>query len=269
MIHEKLYIDILNAVSVRTAQGAWVRMYVNGKPYGFYLMVEDIELPFLRETIHHGSSEPEELGSLYKMMNLESTGQEATMQYVGTKTKDYKFVDNTKEEIYTNKNLGANPENEPMAQLIAFFNDLHDYDPKLSNGVAFWNSRLDLDGFLRCMAMEYLGGNWDAYWFSGNIYFMYFNLIEAKWQFIPTDFDRTFDDGKFPDVLTTYTKFAAHKLAILGNDHPLVTKLIYENKDINALFQQIFLGIIHGVFNPEILEPRINTYEKMIADEVN
>ncbi|KAG0349368.1 hypothetical protein BG005_011023 [Podila minutissima] len=270
MIREKLYIDVLNAVGVRNTEGAWIRVYVNGKPYGFYLMVEDIELPFLRRTIHHGDAMPRELGSLYKMANLRNPNEEATMKYVGPRTADYKPKSRLdEEEIYENQNLGANREEEPMAQLIAFFKDLRDYDPKLSGGVEFWNSRLDLEGFLRCMAMEYLGGNWDAYWLSGNNYFMYFNPTESKWQFIPTDFDRTFGGGKIEDgkprnMVTAYKKFADHKSA---NDYPLVNKLIYMNNEINARFEQILLHIVNKVLNSEVLESRIKVYEKMIEDE--
>ncbi|KAG0274178.1 hypothetical protein BGZ96_004445 [Linnemannia gamsii] len=274
MIREKLYIDILNSVGVRTTQGAWVRVYVNGKPYGFYMMVEDIELPFLRGTMHHGSSAPRDLGSLYKMSNLHTTEkeEEATMQFAGSKTANYN------NEVYENKNQGDNTNDEPMAQLIDFFKDLQDYDPTLSGGIEFWNTRLDLDGFLRSMAIEYLGGAWDGYSIAGNNYFMYFNPTEARWQFIPTDFDATFSVlGKHADVLTTlttlttpttYKEFSAHRLVIPGKDHPLVTKLIFLNKEISARFGQILFDIVSKVFNPKVLEPRIDAYEKMIADEV-
>ncbi|KAG0060930.1 hypothetical protein BGZ92_006611, partial [Podila epicladia] len=204
------------------------------------------------------------------MANLPDSHEKATMKFVGPNTADYKpkppRLD--EEELYEKQNLGANPENEPMAQLIAFFKDLRDYNPQLSRGVEFWNSRLDLEGFLRCMAMEYLGGNWDAYWLSGNNYFMYFNPTEGRWQFIPTDFDRTFggeaSDGKPDNMVTTYDNFADPKSV---DDFPLVNKLIYENKEIKARFEQILLRIINGVLNPEALEPRINAYKDMIADE--
>lgn len=266
MIREKLYIDILNAIGVRTTQAAWVRVYVNKKPYGFYVMVEDIEPPFLRGTMHHGNIQPMQLGSLYKLCDTRRPipEDEATLQFAGSKTTDYN------ENVYENQNLGTNPTNDPMAQLILFLQDLHNRDPTLPGGVDFWNSRLNLDGFLRCMAMEFLGGTWDAYWYTGNNFFMYYNPTEAKWQFIPTDFDSTFSDGNRADVLTTpYKEFAKGRLARPGKDHPLVTKLIYEDQEIKAFFEQILLRIVNGVFNPEVLEPRINAYEKMIADEVN
>ncbi|KAF9346455.1 hypothetical protein BGX26_002023 [Mortierella sp. AD094] len=261
MIREKIYFDVLDSIGVKTTQGSWVRVYVNGQPFGFHLMVEDIETPFLRGTVHNGSSEPKDLGSLYQM-GSHVIGQEATLQYNGSLTADYN------PEIYSNKNRGANTKDEPMAQLISFFKDLQEYDPTLPGGIKFWNSRLDLDAYLRTMAMEYLAGAWDAYWWKGNNYFMYFNPTEARWLFLPTDFDSTFSDGGLADVLTTYKKFAAKRLARKGKDHPLITKLIYKNVEINARFEQILLSIVNGVFNPSVLEPRINAYEQMIQDEV-
>ncbi|KAF9307738.1 hypothetical protein BG003_000269 [Podila horticola] len=265
MIREKLYIDILNAIGVRTTQGAWVRVYVNGKPYGFYLMVEDIEPPFLRGTMHHGNIQPVQLGSLYKLCDTRPipAEDEATLRFAGSKTTDYNKT------VYKNQNLGANPMNDPMAQLILFLQDLHNRDPTLPGGVDFWNSRFDLDGFLRCMAMEYLGGTWDGYWYTGNNFFLYYNPTEAKWQFIPTDFDSTFSDGNRPDVLTPYKEFAKGSLARPRKDHPLVTKLIFKDQEIKALFEQILLRVVDEVFNPDVLNPRINAYEKMIADEVH
>ncbi|KAF9376485.1 hypothetical protein BGX21_003477 [Mortierella sp. AD011] len=261
MFREKLYFDILDSIGVKTTQGSWVRVYVNGQPFGFHLMVQDIETPFLRGTVHLGSSNPKELGSLYQM-GSHVLGQEATMQYNGSLTADYN------PEIYSNQNLGDNPKKEPMTQLISFFKDLQEYDPTMSGGIKFWNSRLDLDGYLRAMAMEYLTGNWDAYWWKGNNYFMYYNPVEARWLFLPTDFDSTFSDGGLADVLTTYKNFAAKRLARKGKDHPLITKLIYKNKDINARFENILLTIVKKVFNTKTLEARINAYETMIQDEV-
>ncbi|KAG0044164.1 hypothetical protein BGZ83_010584 [Gryganskiella cystojenkinii] len=262
LIREKTYIDILNSVGVRAAQGAWVRVYVNNKPFGFHLMVEDIEEPFLRTTFHNGNKDvPKDLGSLYQM-GSHVGGEEATMLYLGPNTTNYNPL------IYENQIRGDNTKAEPMAQLIKFMKDLQEYDPSLPNGIKFWNTRLDLDGFLRSMAMEYLAGAWDSYWWKGNNFFMYYNPVEARWQFIPTDFDSTFSDGGRADVLTTYKKFAASRLRRSGKDHPLITKLIYKNQEINAQFEKILLTITQQVFTPKVLEPRIDAFEKMIVDEV-
>ncbi|GJJ69244.1 spore coat protein H [Entomortierella parvispora] len=261
LIREKTYGDILNAIGVKASQAAWVRVYVNNKPFGFHLMMEDIEEPFLRTTIHKGQQVPKDLGSLYQM-GSHVVGEEATMLYLGPNTTNYN------PETYENKIRGDNTKAEPMAQLIAFMKDLQEYDPTLPNAVKFWNTRLDVDGFLKAMVMEYLAGAWDSYWWKGNNFFMYYNPVNARWQFIATDFDSTFSDGGRADVLTTYKKFAASRMRRSGKDHPLVSKLIYKNKEINALFEKTLLTVTQKVFNPNVLNPRLDAYAKMIEDEV-
>ncbi|KAF9433570.1 hypothetical protein BGZ76_009264 [Entomortierella beljakovae] len=261
MIREKLYIDNLNALGVPSIQGAWTRLYVNGKPFGFYLMVEDISAPYLRTTVHGGDSTPADLGSLYEM-GTHSLTEEATLQYTGSNTSDYN------PEIYSNENLGNNTKQEPMAQLITFFKDLQDFNPTSAGGIEYWNSRLDLDGYLLSMAMEYLGGMWDGSWWRGNNFFFYFNPTQGKWQYLPTDFDRTFSDWNKIDVDTTYRNFAATNLARPSFDHPLITKLIYKNKDINARFEKLLNHAVKRLFNPRVLNAKINAYENFIQDEV-
>ncbi|KAK3840983.1 MAG: coth protein-domain-containing protein [Linnemannia gamsii] len=256
MIREKLYIDILNAVGVSSYQGSYVRVYVNGKPHGFYLMVEDIEEPSFVSTIHHGDKKA--LGSLFQM----GSGHKATMVYKGPRTANYDPM------VYENKIRGDNPKDEPMQQFIAFMKDLKDWNPAAAGGVAYWNQRLDLDGYLRSMALEYLAGAWDSFWWRGNNYFMYFNPQRKVWQFIPTDFDHTFTSDSHPDVDTTYKKFAQSRLRNGSKNHPLVTKLIYKNKDINKQFENTLLTISRGVFNNKALDARINAYETQIKQDV-
>ncbi|KAF8930748.1 hypothetical protein BGZ47_000406 [Haplosporangium gracile] len=254
MMREKLYLDLLNSVGVTTSQGSYVRVYVNGKPHGFYLMVEDIEKPFLLNTIHHGAiSDKKALGSLYQI-GL----REATLLYNGPSTADYG------PRVYVNKISG--PEDEGMQQWISFMKDLQDWDPASPGGIAYWNQRLDLDGFLRSMALEYLTGAWDASWRRGHNFFMYYNPQRKVWQFIPTDFDHTFNSGNRPDAHESYKKFGESHLD--HADRPLVNKLIYQNKDINQLFEAILLTITQDVFNSRVLDARIDAYEKQIEQDV-
>jgi hypothetical protein len=66
MMREKLYIDMLNSAGIPTQQGAWVRLFINNKPYGLYLMVDDIKKSFLKQTVHQGNGNIER-GSLVQM----------------------------------------------------------------------------------------------------------------------------------------------------------------------------------------------------------
>ncbi|KAF9568134.1 hypothetical protein EC968_002992 [Mortierella alpina] len=258
MMREMLYLDILNSVGVATYQGSYVRVFVNGKPHGLYVMVEDIEEPFLMNTIHQGTiKSKKELGELYQM----GSGFEASMVYNGPHATDYG-------KIYLQKIRGENPKNEPMKHFIALMKDLQDWNPHQAGGIAYWNKRLDLEGFLRSMAVEYLAGAWDAAWWRGHNFFMYFNPQRKIWQFIPTDFDHTFSTGNRPGVDTTYRMYNQGEVNGKLTDHPLVTKLIYQNKDINKRFEKILLTITEGVFNNEVLDARIDAYAKQIEPDV-
>ncbi|KAF9979326.1 hypothetical protein BGZ73_000020 [Actinomortierella ambigua] len=259
MIRERLYMDLLQAADVTTYQGSYARLYVNGEPHGFYLMVEDLEAPFLMNTIHNGEIQDKaQLGSLFRM----GSGSPAPLVYKGRRTSSYKEV------VYTNKVLGDNPAKDPMKQLIAFMKDLEEWDPASADGIAYWNERLDLEKYLRSMALEYLTGAWDSSWWRANNYMMYFHPTEHRWWFLPTDFDSSFGSADKADVATTYRHFAQTRLQRKNKDHPLVTKLIYKNKDINQRFETILATITHKMFNNRALDPRIDAYEKQIQEDV-
>ncbi|KAG0314631.1 hypothetical protein BGZ97_009087 [Linnemannia gamsii] len=259
MIREKLYLDILNSVGVSPYQGSYVRVFVNGKPQGFYLMVEDIEEHSIMNNVHHGTiTDKKALGSLYQM----GSGHKAALLYRGPRTDDYNH------DIYENKIRGKNTKDEPMKQFIAFLKDLRDWNPASAGGIAYWKQRLDLDGYLRSMAVEYLAGAWDSFWYRGNNYFMYFNPESKVWQYIPTDFDHTFSSGNKKDLNTTYKKFAQKRLRGGSRVHPMINKLIHKNKDINKQFETTLLTITRGVFNNKALDARINAYETQINQDV-
>lgn len=189
---------------------------------------------------------------------------QADLRYLGATSNDYP------KDVYKMKTLGANPIDAPMTQLIQFMKDLADFDVASTSAIKYWNARLDLDGFLRNMAMEYLAGSWDAYWYSGSNYFIYFNPTlgeepnKGRWQWISTDFDGTFGDGDPTDILTTYQAYANFD----GHDRPMISKLILANKDINARFEQILRETVGWAFKPEGLFPRLDAYERMLAWDV-
>ncbi|KAG0365652.1 hypothetical protein BGX24_004014 [Mortierella sp. AD032] len=260
MIREKLYIDILNSVGVPTTQGSYARVYVNGKPLGLFLMAEKIEAPFLMNTVHHGEiKDMSALGTLYQINSGKSgTGRWAALTYLGSSTADYDLA------LYKNQFINGKPSDEPMKQLIPFMKDLQDWNSASTGGVEYWNQRLDLQGFLRSMAVEYLTGAWDSFWWRANNYFMYFNPQRNVWQFLPTDFDHTFTNGNREGVETTYKKFGQTPPV----KFPLVDKLIHENKDTIREFENILLAITNGAFNKAVLNPRINAFVTQIEQDV-
>ncbi|KAG0074694.1 hypothetical protein BGZ93_000393 [Podila epicladia] len=255
MMREKLYIDMLNSAGIPTQQGAWVRLFINNEPYGLYLMVDDIKKSFLKQTVHGGDAAIQR-GSL---VQGNAFVKKADLMYEGPMSKDYD------PDCYVSQNLGTNPTDDPLKELISLMSDLKSFDPATPNAVQFWNeTRLDLDGVLRNMALEYLGAAFDNYWMSASNYFIYKNPTmgpTGKWQWLPTDFDGTFGNGSPKSTVDTYKNWYDFK----DGDRPLVSKLILQNKEINALFEQVLKELVSTAFKPEALVPRIQTYNKMLS----
>ncbi|KAF9089557.1 hypothetical protein BGX23_006589 [Mortierella sp. AD031] len=258
MLREKTYIDLLNSAGIPTQQGQFVRLFVNNQPYGLYLMVDDIKKSFIKQTIHGG--DPTVVPGSMIQMNAPVTTQQADLIYKGPTNVSYDA------SVYSNVNLGNNPITDPLTQLITFMKDLQDFDPvATADPVGYWNNtRLDLDGFLRNMALEYLTGAYDNYWMSGSNYFMYFNPklgASGKWQWVPTDFDGVLGNGYPTSTQSSYQTW----VNLATNDHPLVSKLILKNTAINALFEQTLKELISTAYKPEVMFPRIMAYNQMLS----
>jgi spore coat protein CotH len=51
---------------------------------------------------------------------------------------------------------------------------------------------LDVDGFIKCLALTALTGNYDSYWLYGHNYRLYRHPDTRRWVYLPYDFDLTF-----------------------------------------------------------------------------
>ncbi|KAF9429533.1 hypothetical protein BGZ94_010373 [Podila epigama] len=258
MMREKLYVDILNSLGVPAQQAAYVRLFYNKKPIGLFVAVEEMKKHWIKKVLHPEVKKVKP-GALWKMNSC--CGHEGNLEWLGPTSKSYVIGD-----IYKNILPGTNPPNDIMKDLIAFMKDLKDYDPKkVADPIAYWEKRLDLDLFLKAMAMEYLTGSWDSYWNAGSNYQIYNDPVTGKWTWLPTDFDDTFGtsfEGKIASYRTIPKKNAK------GFESPLAQKLIMETPQINARFEQILKDIVNYVFKPDALTPRLDAYKTMIEEDV-
>lgn len=265
MIREKLYIDLLNTIGVPAPQASYVRLYFNQKPVGLYVAEEVMKEHWVTNILHSESVRKVKTanagkfktGSLWKMDA--DDGLKADLLWKGATTKSYK------EEvghIYKNLLPGSNPKNDEMRDLIKLMSDLKSFDPKTEKDpIGYWGKRLDLDVFLRAMAMEYLTGYWDGYWTSGSNYQMYNNPVTNLWTWLPIDYDDTFGSS-YSGQIESYSKFR------VKTESPLVQKLILESPQIRAHFEATLKDIVGYVFKPQALMPRVLAYKDMILNDV-
>ncbi|KAF9975732.1 hypothetical protein BGZ73_000534 [Actinomortierella ambigua] len=259
MMREKLYVDLLNDIGVPAQQTGYIRVFWNNRPIGLYLAMEEMKENWIRKVLH-----PEvqnvKIGSVWKMNSYD--GKTANLGWLGPTTKSYIIGD-----IYKPVVKGVNaPKNDVMKDLIEFMKDLKDYNPKTTKDpVAFWEQRMELDTFLKSMAMEYLTAAWDAYWQSGSNYQMHHDLVTNKWVWLPMDFDDTFGNS-FGGDMESYKKLSRKNNK--GQESFLVSKLILDTPTINQKFEEHLKTITSTVFKPQAINPRLDAYVRMIEEDV-
>ncbi|KAF9159270.1 hypothetical protein DFQ26_006741 [Actinomortierella ambigua] len=270
MMREMLYSKCLEKLGVLASEASWVRVYVNNKPQGLYLMMQDIEDDFIMNTIHQGTiTNKTELGSLYQM-----TQAEAPMAYISDNAADYGEIYDTKFSMNVGKKepggkkdpkKNAERDAKKLERWITFMKDLHVFQSDNKDPVAYWSDKLELQSYLVAMVMEYLTGACDLFMRRGHNYAMYYNSKTSRYHFIPMDFDLTFNNcpKDRPNPELSYEKWVPE-----GAVRPLVTKLIYNNEIIKKEFEKVLFTVTKKLFNPRVLFPLIDAYAQQIKAEV-
>jgi len=150
---------------------------------------------------------------------------------------------------------------------------------------------------LRALALEYLAGHWDSYWFLTTNFITYhpaeetegvkYSYTKYKYYFIDQDFDQTwgigmdqqFDPLNFPKK--SYKDYVNLDWANLNNDsydshtRVIVDKLIgCDSQDRDAtcttrtFFESHLKSIVQHIFNPVALGGRIDAYKERLRPEV-
>lgn len=148
---------------------------------------------------------------------------------------------------------------------------------------------LELDTLYKALALEYLAGHWDSYWFHSNNFVTYHPAEESnKYYFIDQNFDKTWgimmdeslDPFHFPEK--SYKDYVGLDWANLNSDNSrdsytriIVDKLIgCDSKDKDAKcttksnFESHLKSIVQHIFNPVALEKRIDAYKERLLPEI-
>jgi hypothetical protein len=159
MVREALGYRVYQAAGVMVPTAGYVRLTVNGQPYGLYLNLESPDAQFLQR--HFGDHD----GILYE----------------GAYGVDLRPGDPPKFQLHE----GADPERATLETLVRAVDAPGD-------GIFYGDSALvDTASFVHMMAAGVLLDDWDNYAASNN-YRIYWHSAARRWFFIPTGIDQTF-----------------------------------------------------------------------------
>lgn len=177
--------QLANEFGLPTARTHYAGLTINDVFYGVYIHVEQIDEVFVKSRFSDNS------GNLYKCL------WPADLTYRGNDPDLYKFQSNGRRtyDLKTNRSID---DYSDIANFISVLN-------LTSNGnfVSSIQEVLNVNGYLKALAVEVAIGHWDNYWFNKNNYYLYKNPATGKFEYLLFDLDNTHGiwwDGIQPNV---------------------------------------------------------------------
>ncbi len=262
MISEAFTHNLYQEADVLVAKASYAVIYLKiGDTlvnYGFYTLIEPIDSEFLKR--HFKSDLALDYGDLYKVTDVMTEGSLDLdyNDYIGVGNDSVRYT----YSLRNNTLDGTRRTFEPFEEFVEAINDF-DYFKE------HYNDIIDIDMFLRYLAISFLVGNSDDIRYNFNNYYLYFDVYTSKVTFIPFDLDNTLGFGKSYDLsgafMTDYSIYFN-----LDEPSPLIDNIFaipelvskytdYIEEFINTLFT-------YQAFEEDFLNAK-QLYESILQDE--
>jgi spore coat protein CotH len=228
--------------------------------FGLYTFIEPIDSTFLNKFFSKDLANNH--GDLYKATdidgfkaNLSTTSGAQVGININEANERYQY------HLSNNTQLGLRTDFTSFYQFITLVNNPLTYTTNIGNVI-------DVDKFLRFIAMSYLIGNTDDFRNNGNNYYIYFQVLNNQAVFLSFDHDNALGFGKNQDLSDQYT---VNYPLFLASDslNPLIYHLLNQPN-----FQRIYLNYVeqfadqymnYAVFHAEILQAKSLYEAELIA----
>ncbi|GAA5796070.1 hypothetical protein HPULCUR_001439 [Helicostylum pulchrum] len=264
MVREKLYNDVLKSTGVIAARGGYVRLYINDKPIGLFLTVDDpASSTFIRETMYGGDRKLH-IGAIIKADAAEGSTT-ANLNYLGEDEDLYES------ETYEIKKESPKGHPSAVSDLIKFTKFIREYDasaiPDDARAVKIWEEHLDITSYIRQLAVEWMTGNWDAHQYAGNNYIIHRDTVRNRYVVLPVDFDYTFGNG----VEADQTRFLIGKPLEMSEGQPVNSYLwdkIRSTPYLLGIYYETIKDINEQLMTPDILNAHVDSIVNLIESSI-
>jgi len=268
-LRQYIYGNIIYTLGMPSIKSVMCRVYYNKTPVGFYTLQEEAPSESFIRAEFNGNPETEEITTT-KVGYLQDGTCGADFEYHPDDLGFYGAFD-TK--------IGD------KSRLVEFCGALDKLNTKSSSEVKNFEKKwFDIDTFHKAMAMEYLTGDWDGYWYATSNFVFYDNPAEStkttfKHYFITQDHDETWGVGlssrhnkygkDFPKVSYKTMLNREWKTSEYDAVHrTLVDKLIASSPDLQKRFEKTLISIVQNIFNPVAFKKVVNSYYSRFQPEM-
>ena len=264
--------DLFRRFGVWSApRASYCRLYVHvrgdDKPayFGVYAMIEGVRKGWMDERKKNGQL-PDNDGHIWKAA-YNGNGQADLSDFNSTGKSKMGVADETHTYSYALKTKKTEL-SQARQELYDFMEQMR---PLASGSEAlktYLEAHMDVDLFLRALAVNVAVGMWDDYWVNANNYYFYFDL-NHRFYFIPYDYDNTLGTSvSINGLQNAGTQDPLHWGSREG-DRLLVRKVLsieaYEAKYKDYLKQIVTSS---ELMKPEAAMTRVKALQDMVRDYV-
>jgi len=264
-LRQFIYGNMIQAIGMPSIHSNMVRVYYNKKPFGFYVLQDEAYSEGFLRTEFYGKDTSAPVGCAYDG----TCG--ADVEYPIGETYGPFDVKICNTKLY-------------LTKFGEYLNALNPTNQKKLNN--FERNWFDIDTFHKAMAMEFLTGDWDGYWFATSNYVLYNDISENpadgiyKFYFLTQDHDETFGVGlepphnrwgyNFPkqSYRTTMLNSTWIPIADAPPHRILVDKFISGSPELQQRFETTLKNIVKYIFNPVAFDNVVNSYFKRYRPEM-
>ncbi|KAG1473373.1 hypothetical protein G6F56_000984 [Rhizopus delemar] len=259
---EKLVLDMLAASGGATLSASWTRVFINNEPFGLFLLMDDASTHLIDNILHGGNWKSTNTGVTYKGNALSET-QEGNLVYQGDDLTLYSS------DLYKLADKGEDTvsKNNSQQLIMEFTKQLSQVNAQDAADAQHPGSIAQLidspQNTLVHMAINFLIGSWDGFWYQASNYYLNQDLQSKKWTLITYDFDETYGNGAEAGMSTV----AYQNYSRAGSQRPLVTVFL-SNTYYTAEFQAILKTLVKRFFKPSVVTPRLQAWSEMLKEDI-
>ncbi|KAG2193330.1 hypothetical protein INT47_012477, partial [Mucor saturninus] len=287
-MRENLGYGITESIGLPSSGHSYVRVYINDQAIGLFGLTEHIKGDWVKNVFGHGSKDYKH-GTLY-IADI-NTGQRNTTQekpphaFLKNQTQLLNILNKAKHEnatsslSYLGSDLSAygagqysvkvkpsdgNKANFACIMDLTKFIQSQPNKPVSNSVVPLWTDKMDVDSFLRGLALEIVISSSDGYFGMANNFILFQDVQHNRMVFSEQDFDTTMGVGGYNISLTMgkdYTQFPGFQT------RALMPRLM----QVPRFKQQFefYLGeFVKKLVNPHILGRRIDQLFQMLSEDV-
>jgi hypothetical protein len=273
---EFLAYDMYNSIGLPTTKYSYVRVFINNDPIGLFGLAENFKDPWLRNEFENGDKDYNQ-GTMFvaDISAGKAAGEDqsdptivhdsaglfvlkgsADLGYLGDKLSPYERGHYGIKEKPSNKR----PDFSHIRDLTKFIADASNITTD-DSVVPLWEKMINVDSFLRGLALEILIANVDGYYGLANNYLLYDDPKTKRFYFSAQDLDFTMGSYAIPELLTgNYSEY------VNFNNRPL--SKMFNVPQFKKTFEQLLLHMTNTLMSEDVLISRIDQVYNMLSDDV-